>query len=109
MNAPFLPDRLPAHRRFSVQRIAAVMLRHFYLLRSSISRLAELIYWPLVQMLMWAFPADLSQRTRRLRRACWRDAARLDPTARSWSAASSAVGSSRAASRQHARRSRLVR
>jgi len=31
------------------------MLRHAYLLRSSWTRLAELIYWPLVQMLMWGF------------------------------------------------------
>ena len=31
------------------------MLRHVYLLRSSWTRLAELIYWPLVQMLMWGF------------------------------------------------------
>jgi len=32
-----------------------MMLRHFYLMRSSWPRLAELIYWPLVQMLMWGF------------------------------------------------------
>jgi ABC-2 type transport system permease protein len=32
-----------------------MILRHFYLMRSSWPRLAELIYWPLVQMLMWGF------------------------------------------------------
>ncbi|KAB2875585.1 MAG: ABC transporter permease [Bauldia sp.] len=32
-----------------------MMLRHFYLMRSSWPRLLELIYWPLVQMLMWGF------------------------------------------------------
>ena len=55
MNAPFLPATAPIHRHFSARRIGAVMLRHVYLLRSSWSRLAELIYWPLVQMLMWGF------------------------------------------------------
>src|SRR5262245_42678171 len=55
MNAPFLPATIPVHRNFSARRIGAVMLRHVYLLRSSWTRLAELIYWPLVQMLMWGF------------------------------------------------------
>ena len=30
-------------------------LRYWYLIRSSWPRAAELIYWPLVQMLMWGF------------------------------------------------------
>src|ERR1700732_3167958 len=55
MNAPFLPGSIPIHRHFSARRIGALMLRHVYLLRSSWTRLAELIYWPLVQMLMWGF------------------------------------------------------
>ena len=55
MNAPFLPATAPVHRPFSARRIGAMMLRHVYLLRSSWPRLAELIYWPLVQMLMWGF------------------------------------------------------
>jgi ABC-2 type transport system permease protein len=55
MNAPFLPGSIPTHRHFSARRIGALMLRHVYLLRSSWTRLAELIYWPLVQMLMWGF------------------------------------------------------
>jgi ABC-2 type transport system permease protein len=55
VNAPFLPATIPVHRRFSARRIGALMLRHVYLLRSSWTRLAELIYWPLVQMLMWGF------------------------------------------------------
>jgi len=38
-----------------VARIGAIVLRHFYLLRTSWPRLLELIYWPLVQMLMWGF------------------------------------------------------
>jgi ABC-2 type transport system permease protein len=40
---------------FSPQRIFAMVLRYWYLLRSSWPRLLELIYWPAVQMLMWGF------------------------------------------------------
>ena len=32
-----------------------MVLRYWYLLRSSWARLVELVYWPLVQMLMWGF------------------------------------------------------
>jgi ABC-2 type transport system permease protein len=39
----------------SAQRISAMMLRHWYLLRSSWPRLLDLIYWPTVQMLTWGF------------------------------------------------------
>ena len=39
----------------SPQRIFAMVLRYWYLLRSSWPRLLELIYWPAVQMLMWGF------------------------------------------------------
>jgi ABC-2 type transport system permease protein len=39
----------------SAQRIWAMMLRHWYLLRSSWPRLLDLIYWPTVQMLTWGF------------------------------------------------------
>ncbi len=40
---------------FSPRRIAAMVLRYWYLLRSSWPRLLELIDWPAVQMLMWGF------------------------------------------------------
>jgi len=40
---------------FSPRRVAAMVLRYWYLLRSSFARLIELIYWPTVQMLMWGF------------------------------------------------------
>lgn len=40
---------------FSLRRIAAMVLRYWYLMRSSWPRLLELIYWPMVQMLMWGF------------------------------------------------------
>src|SRR5437763_10899867 len=36
-------------------RIAAMVLRYVYLLRSSWTRLLELISWPAVQILVWGF------------------------------------------------------
>jgi ABC-2 type transport system permease protein len=39
----------------SPRRIAAMVLRYWYLLRSSWPRVVDLIYWPTVQMLMWGF------------------------------------------------------
>jgi ABC-2 type transport system permease protein len=39
----------------STQRVSAMMLRHWYLLRSSWPRLLDLIYWPTVQMVTWGF------------------------------------------------------
>ena len=40
---------------FSVNRVAAMVRRYWYLLRSSWPRILDLIYWPAVQMLMWGF------------------------------------------------------
>jgi len=40
---------------YSPRRVAAMVLRYWYLLRSSWVRLIDLIYWPTVQMLMWGF------------------------------------------------------
>jgi ABC-2 type transport system permease protein len=39
----------------ALRRIGAMVLRYWYLLRSSWPRLLELIYWPAVQMLTWGF------------------------------------------------------
>ena len=39
----------------SPRRVAAMVLRYWYLLRSSWPRILDLIYWPTVQMLMWGF------------------------------------------------------
>jgi ABC-2 type transport system permease protein len=47
MSAPAAP--------LSLRRVAAMVLRYWYLLRSSWPRLLELVYWPAVQMLMWGF------------------------------------------------------
>lgn len=47
----------PASARvaFSPRRVGAMVLRYWYLLRSSWPRVLDLIYWPTVQMLMWGF------------------------------------------------------
>jgi len=55
MNAPFVPHSEPVYRAVSPARIGAMVLRYFYLMRSSWPRMFELMYWPLVQMLMWGF------------------------------------------------------
>ena len=55
---------------FSPRRIAAMVLRYWYLLRSSWARLTELVYWPAVQMLMWGvLQTYLSQQTSTFARA----------------------------------------
>ena len=40
---------------FSVNRVAAMVRRYWYLLSASWPRMLDLIYWPAVQMLMWGF------------------------------------------------------
>jgi ABC-2 type transport system permease protein len=40
---------------FSTNRVAGMVRRYWYLLRSSWPRILDLIYWPLLQMLMWGF------------------------------------------------------
>jgi ABC-2 type transport system permease protein len=47
--------RVGSRQAFSLRRVAAMMLRYWYLLRSSWPRLIELIYWPAVQMITWGF------------------------------------------------------
>ena len=55
MNVQRRPQPVREPVAFSPQRIFAMVLRYWYLLRSSWPRLLELIYWPAVQMLMWGF------------------------------------------------------
>jgi len=45
----------PIREGFSPARVAAMMLRYLYLLRSSWPRTLELIYWPAIQMILWGF------------------------------------------------------
>jgi ABC-2 type transport system permease protein len=40
---------------FSLRRIGAMIARYIYVLRSSWPRIAELIYWPAIQMFTWGF------------------------------------------------------
>jgi ABC-2 type transport system permease protein len=40
---------------FSFGRVGAMTLRYVYLLRSSVPRMLEMMYWPLMQMLTWGF------------------------------------------------------
>jgi ABC-2 type transport system permease protein len=47
----------------SAGRIWGMVLRYWYVIRSSWPRTAELIYWPLVQMLMWGFLQSYLART----------------------------------------------
>jgi ABC-2 type transport system permease protein len=42
-----------AQQSFSFHRVNALVLRYWYLLRSSWPRLIELIYWPMVQVFTW--------------------------------------------------------
>lgn len=41
----------------SFARIAAMCLRHFYVMRRSWPRLVEMAYWPTMQMVLWGFIA----------------------------------------------------
>jgi ABC-2 type transport system permease protein len=41
--------------RASLRRIAAMVRRYVYLIMGSFPRMVELMYWPLVQMLLWGF------------------------------------------------------
>ena len=36
-------------------RISALLMRYFFLLRSSWPRVLEIAYWPTVQMIIWGF------------------------------------------------------
>lgn len=39
----------------SLQRISAMLLRHYYLFRGSWTRIFDLMYWPVLQMVIWGF------------------------------------------------------
>jgi ABC-2 type transport system permease protein len=44
-----------AHQGIALHRIAAMILRYWYLLISSWPRLLELVYWPALQIITWGF------------------------------------------------------
>ena len=37
------------------RRIKGLFMRHFYLIKSSIPRIIDLIYWPTIQIILWGF------------------------------------------------------
>ncbi len=45
----------PAYRNSSLQRIGAMMARHFFLIRKSWPRLFSFAYYPVMQLLVWGF------------------------------------------------------
>ena len=49
------PSDLPGAAGSPGRRIAAVILRYWYLLRGSWPRILELMYWPTIQMVLWGF------------------------------------------------------
>lgn len=51
----WLAKAVTASPSFSAQRVSAMVLRYWYLLRGSWPRIVDLIYWPAVQTLMWGF------------------------------------------------------
>ena len=52
-----MPDLRRREREwgFSFRRMNAIVLRHYYLLRSSWARVLELAYWPVINMTLWGF------------------------------------------------------
>ena len=36
-------------------RIKGLFMRHFYLIKSSVPRIIDLIYWPTIQIILWGF------------------------------------------------------
>ena len=48
-------ERSATRIALSPHRVGAMVLRYLYLLRSSWTRLVELIYWPAVQLFVWGF------------------------------------------------------
>ena len=36
-------------------RIFGLFLRHYYLIKSSLPRILDLIYWPTIQIILWGF------------------------------------------------------
>ena len=71
MNEPVREPRKPAppiagqypDRPFSPRRIGAMALRYLFLLRSSWTRIVELAYWPIMQMIMWGFMTEFLLRS----------------------------------------------
>jgi ABC-2 type transport system permease protein len=48
-------SELAVHHGISPRRVGAMILRYWYVLRSSWPRLLELMYWPVLQVVTWGF------------------------------------------------------
>jgi len=53
--APALAAPLSLGPRFSFGRVWGLVLRHLFLLRGSWTRIAELVYWPMINVVLWGF------------------------------------------------------
>lgn len=51
-------DAHDAYVSFSVRRVAAMVLRHVYILKGSWPRVLEMAYWPAVNMVVWGFTSQ---------------------------------------------------
>jgi ABC-2 type transport system permease protein len=51
----FIPTARARPPAFSPRRVGAMVTRYVYLLRSSWARVADLVYWPALQMITWGF------------------------------------------------------
>ena len=60
--APPIAGRYP-DRPFSPRRSGAMALRYLFLLRSSWTRIVELAYWPIMQMVLWGFMTEFLLRS----------------------------------------------
>jgi len=43
---------------FSPRRVGAMVLRHLYLFRGSWPRAFEIVYWPILTMVLWGFTSQ---------------------------------------------------
>ena len=45
------------YKRFNMNlnKMYGLFLRHFYLIKSSLPRVLDLIYWPTIQIILWGF------------------------------------------------------
>ena len=39
----------------NLNKMYGLYLRHFYLIKSSLPRVLDLIYWPTIQIILWGF------------------------------------------------------
>ena len=45
----------------NLNKMYGLFLRHFYLIKSSLPRILDLIYWPTIQIILWGFISKFFQ------------------------------------------------